>query len=52
MQRLDVRCQIGMTKQTKYRRTKKFGGIDTELERIKKENEPLRRAVPDLTLEI
>ena len=47
--------QIGITEQTYYRWKKKYGGMGTEqlkeLKRLQKENERLRRAVSDLTLD-
>ena len=53
--RLDAIQQIGVTEQTYYRWKKKYGGMGTEqlkeLKRLQKENERLRRAVSDLTLD-
>ena len=53
--RLDTIRQIGVTEQTYYRWKKKYGGMGTEqlkdLKRLQKENERLRRAVSDLTLD-
>lgn len=53
--RLDAIRQIGVTEQTYYRWKKKYGGMGTEqlkeLKRLQKENERLRRAVSDLTLD-
>ncbi len=53
--RIDAIRQIGVTEQTYYRWKKKYGGMDTEqlkeLKRFQKENERLRRAVSDLTLD-
>ena len=55
MPRIDAIRQISVTEQTYYRWKKKFGGMGTEqlkeLKRLQKENERLRRAVPDLTLD-
>ena len=55
MRRLDAIRQIGLTGQTYYRWKKKYGGMGTEqfkeLKRLQKENERLRRAVSDLTLD-
>lgn len=55
MDRLDAIRQIGVTEQTYYRWKKKYGGMRTEqlkdLKRLQKENEQLRRAVSDLTLD-
>ena len=51
----DAVRQIGVTQQTYYRWRKKYGGMGTEqlkeLKRLQKENERLRRAVSDLTLD-
>ena len=48
-----ARCKI--TEQTYYRWRKQYGGMGTdqlkELKRLQKENERLRRAVSDLTLD-
>ncbi|MDD9728280.1 IS3 family transposase [Roseovarius sp. SK2] len=53
--RLDAIRQIGVTEQTYYRWKKKYGGMGSdqlkELKRLQKENERLRRAVSDLTLD-
>ena len=53
--RLDAIRQIGVVEQTYYRWRKQFGGMGvgqlTELKRLQKENEQLRRAVSDLTLD-
>ena len=53
--RLDAIRRIGVTEQTYYRWKKKYGGMGTEqlkeLKRLQKENERLRRAVSDLTLD-
>ena len=53
--RLDAIRQIGVVEQTYYRWRKKYGGMGVdqlkELKRLQKENERLRRAVSDLTLD-
>ena len=55
MSRLDAIRQIGVVEQTYYRWRKQYGGMGVdqlkELKRLQKENERLRRAVSDLTLE-
>ncbi len=55
MPRIDAIRQIGVTEQSYYRWKKKYGGMGTEqlkeLKRLQKENERLRRAVSDLTLD-
>ena len=55
MSRLDAIRQIGVVEQTYYRWRKKYGGMGVdqlkELKRLKKENERLRRAVSELTLD-
>ena len=55
MPRLDAIRQIGVTEQTFYRWKKKYAGMGTdqlkELKRLQKENERLRKAVSDLTLD-
>ena len=55
MPRIDAIRKIGVTEQTYYRLKKKYGGMGTEqlkeLKRLQKENERLRRAVSDLTLD-
>ncbi|MEM9592083.1 MAG: IS3 family transposase [Pseudomonadota bacterium] len=55
MPRADAIRQIGVTEQTYYRWRKKYGGMGTEqlkeLKKLQKENERLRRAVSDLTLD-
>ncbi|WP_170347670.1 IS3 family transposase [Ruegeria atlantica] len=55
MPRLDAIRQIGVTEQTYYRWKKKYGGMGAdqlkELKRLQKENERLRKAVSDLTLD-
>ena len=55
MPRLDAIREVQITDQTFYRWRKQYGGMGTnqlrELKRLKKENERLRRAVSDLTLD-
>ena len=55
MSRLDAIRQIGVVEQTYYRWLKQYGGMGVdqlqELKRLQKENERLRRAVSDLTLD-
>ena len=55
MSRLDAIRQIGVVEQTYYRWRKQYGGIGVdqlkELKRLQKENDRLRRAVSDLTLD-
>ena len=55
MSRLDAIRQIGVVEQTYYRWRKKYGGMGVdqlkELKCLQKENERLRRAVSDLTLD-
>ena len=55
MPQIDAIRQISVTEQTYYRRKKKYGGRAIEqlkeLKRLQKENERLRRAVFDLTLD-
>ena len=55
MSRLDTIRQIGVVEQTYYRWRKQYGGMGLdqlkELKRLQKENELLRRAVSDLTLD-
>ncbi len=55
MVRIDAIRQIGVVEQTYYRWRKQYGGMGTaqlkELKRLQKENERLRRAVSDLTLD-
>ena len=52
---LDAIRQIGVVEQTYYRWRKQYGGMGVdqlkELKRLQKENERLRRAVSDLTLD-
>ena len=53
--RVDAIRKVGITEQTYYRWRKKYGGMGTdqlrELKRLQRENERLRRAVSDLTLD-
>ena len=53
--RIDAIRQIGVVEQTYYRWRKQYGGMGTaqlkELKRLQNENERLRRAVSDLTLD-
>ena len=55
MSRLDAIRQIGVVEQTYYRWRKQYGGMGVdqlkELKRLQKENERLKRAVSDLTLD-
>ena len=55
MARVDAIREVSITEQTYYRWRKKYGGMGTdqlrELKRLQKENERLRRAVSDLTLD-
>ena len=55
MSRLDAIRQIGVVEQTYYRWRKQYGRMSVdqlkELKRLQKENEQLRRAVSDLTLD-
>ena len=55
MSRLDAIRQIGVVEQTYYRWRKQYGGMGrSQLKRLKeleKENQRLRRAVSDLTLD-
>ena len=55
MSRLDAIRQIGVVEQTYYRWRKQYGGMGIdqlkELKRLQKENEQLRRAVSNLTLD-
>ena len=55
MSRLDAIRQIGVVEQTYYRWRKQYGGMSVdqlkELKRLQKENEQLRRAGSDLTLD-
>ena len=53
--RIHTIWQISVTEQTYYSGKKKYGGMGTEqlkeVKRLQKENERLRRAVSDLTLD-
>ena len=55
MARIDAIRQISIVEQTYYRWRKHYGGMGKgqlkELKRLQKENERLRRAVSDLTLD-
>ena len=55
MARIDAIRQVQITEQTFYRWRKQYSGMETtqlkELKRLQKENERLRRAVSDLTLD-
>ena len=55
MSRPDAILQVSITEQTYYRWKKQYGGMGTdqlkELKKLQKENEQLRRAVVDLTLD-
>ena len=55
MARLDAIRQIGVAEQTYYRWRKQYGGMGVdqlkELKRLQKENDRLRKAVSDLTLD-
>ena len=55
LSRLDAIRQIGVVEQTYYRWRRQYGGMSVdqlkELKRLQKENEHLRRAVSDLTLD-
>jgi len=55
MSRIDAIREVQITEQTFYRWRKRYGGMGTvqlrELKRLQKENERLRRAVSDLTLD-
>jgi transposase-like protein len=55
MARIDAIREISITEQTYYRWRKQYGGMGTnqlkELKRLQKENERLRKAVSDLTLD-
>ena len=55
MARIDAIREISITEQTYYRWRKQYGGMGTdqlkELRRLQKENERLRKAVSDLTLD-
>jgi putative transposase len=53
--RIDAIRQVSITEQTYYRWRKQYGGMGTdqlkELKHLQKENERLRKAVSDLTLD-
>ena len=53
--RVDAVREVSIIEQTYYRWRKQYGGMGTdqlkELKRLEKENERLRRAVSDLTLD-
>ena len=55
MSRLSAIRQIGVVEQTYYRWRNQYGGMGVEqlkeLNRLQKENDQLRRAVSDLTLD-
>ena len=55
MARIDAIREVRITEQTYYRWRKQYGGMGAaqlkELKRLQKENERLRRAVSDLTLD-
>ena len=55
MARIDAIREVRVTEQTFYRWRKQYGGMVTaqfkELKRLQKENERLRRAISDLTLD-
>ena len=55
LSRLDAIRKIGVVEQTCYRWRKQYGGMGVdqlkELKRLQQENERLRRAVSDLTLD-
>ena len=55
MARVDANREVRITEQTYYRWRKQYGGMGTdqlrELKRLQKENERLRKAVSDLTLD-
>ncbi len=55
MARIDAIREISIREQTYYRWRKQYGGMGTdqlkELKRLQKENERLRKAVSDLTLD-
>jgi len=55
MARIDAIRQVRIVEQTYYRWRKQYGGMGAaqlkELKRLQKENERLRRAVSDLTLD-
>ncbi len=53
--RVDAIRQVSITEQTYYRWRKQYGGMGTgqlkELKKLRQENEQLRRAVSDLTID-
>ena len=55
MARVDAIREVRITEQTYYRWRKQYGGMGTDqlrdLKRLQKENERLRKAVSDLTLD-
>ncbi len=55
MARVDAIREMSITEQTYYRWRKQYGGMGTgqlkEVKRLQKENERLRKAVSDLTLD-
>lgn len=55
MARVDPIRQVSITEQTYYRWRKQYGGIGTdqlkELKKLQHQNEQLRRAVADLTID-
>jgi transposase len=55
MARVDAIREVRISEQTYYRWRKQYGGMGTdqlrELKRLQKENERLRKAVSDLTLD-
>ena len=55
MVRVDAIRQVSITEQTYYRWRKQYGGMGTgqlkELKKLRQENEQLRRAVSDLTID-
>ncbi len=55
MARVDAIREVRITEQTYYRWRRQYGGMGTdqlkELKRLQKENERLRKAVSDLTLD-
>lgn len=55
MSQIDAIREVRITEQTYYRWRKQYGGMGTdqlkELKRLQKENERLRKAVSDLTLD-
>ena len=55
MARVDAIRQVRITEQTYYRWRKQYGGMGAdqlkELKQLRKENEQLRKAVADLTID-